>query len=95
METRNLIGYQYQPENGKKFKAIDPALGVDLPGDFYPASLAEVDAALDLAEKAFSVGDITPITSLDICCTWLYRFTSIKRDIFTVPILATLPRSFR
>jgi 2,5-dioxopentanoate dehydrogenase len=54
METRNLIGYQYIPETGKKFKAIDPALGIDLPGDFYPASLAEVDAALDLAEKAFA-----------------------------------------
>jgi 2,5-dioxopentanoate dehydrogenase len=55
METRNLIGYQYLPETGKKFKAIDPALETDLPGDFYPASLAEVDTALAMAVKAFEV----------------------------------------
>ena len=55
METRNLIGYQYLPETEKKFKAIDPAFGIDLPGDFYPASISEVDAALNLAEKAFSI----------------------------------------
>ena len=54
MDTRNLIGYQYLPETEKNFRAIDPALGIDLPGDFYPASVAEVDAALNLAEKAFT-----------------------------------------
>jgi NADP-dependent aldehyde dehydrogenase len=55
MDTRNLIGYKYQPEIGKKFKAIDPALGVDLPGEFFAASIAEADAAMNLAEKAFTV----------------------------------------
>lgn len=54
METRNLIGYTYQPEQGKKFKAIDPALGVDLPGEFYAASIAEAEAAMILADKAFA-----------------------------------------
>ncbi|HEY4323714.1 MAG TPA: aldehyde dehydrogenase (NADP(+)) [Mucilaginibacter sp.] len=54
METRNLIGYSYLPETGKKFKAVDPSLGVDLPGEFYAASLAEADAALHLADKAFT-----------------------------------------
>jgi NADP-dependent aldehyde dehydrogenase len=53
MNTRNLIGYDYLPELGNKFKAVDPALGVDLPGEFYAASLSEVNAAMDLAEKAF------------------------------------------
>ena len=53
MDTRNLIGYNYLPENGKKFKALDPALGVDLPGEFYAASIAEADAAVNLADKAF------------------------------------------
>lgn len=53
METRNLIGYNYQPELGKKFTAIDPALGVDLPGEFYAASISEANAAMELANKAF------------------------------------------
>ncbi len=55
METRNLIGYTYQPQTGNKFNAFNPALGVDLPGDFYPASLEEVDEAMNLAAKAFAV----------------------------------------
>jgi alpha-ketoglutaric semialdehyde dehydrogenase len=55
METRNLIGYNYQPEQGKKFKAIDPALGIDLPGEFYAANIAEAGAAMKLADKAFSI----------------------------------------
>jgi 2,5-dioxopentanoate dehydrogenase len=53
METRNLIGYNYLPQTGNKFKAVDPALGVDLPGEFYAASISEADAALNLAAKAF------------------------------------------
>ncbi|MDB5136692.1 MAG: aldehyde dehydrogenase [Mucilaginibacter sp.] len=55
METGNLIGYQYIKSEGKAFKAIDPSSGSELPGDFYPASLADADAALTLAEKAFAV----------------------------------------
>lgn len=51
METQNLIGYQYT-EGKKIFKAIDPSSGVELPGDFHPARSADVDAALELAEKA-------------------------------------------
>ncbi|ASU32882.1 aldehyde dehydrogenase (NADP(+)) [Mucilaginibacter xinganensis] len=55
METRNLIGYNYQPEQGKKFKAVDPASGTGLPGEFYAASMSEADAAMKLADKAFSL----------------------------------------
>lgn len=55
MDTRNLIGYEYLPELGKKFKAIDPALNIDLPGEFYAASMSEADAAMNLADKAFQV----------------------------------------
>src|SRR6201996_2455124 len=54
METRNLIGYNYQPENGTKFKAVDPALNVDLPGEFYAASIQEANTAMELADKAFT-----------------------------------------
>src|ERR1700761_963733 len=54
MDTRNLIGYQYLPELGDKFKAIDPSQNVDLPGDFFAANLSEVDAAMQLADKAFA-----------------------------------------
>ncbi len=53
METRNLIGYNYLPETGEKFRAIDPASGVDLPGDFYAASMDEADKAVNLAAEAF------------------------------------------
>jgi NADP-dependent aldehyde dehydrogenase len=56
METGNLIGYQYTTATkGKSFKAIDPSSGDELQGDFYAAGLDEVDAALNLAEKAFEV----------------------------------------
>ncbi|HVW98297.1 MAG TPA: aldehyde dehydrogenase (NADP(+)) [Mucilaginibacter sp.] len=53
METRNLIGYNYQPELGNKFKATDPAHNTDLPGDFFAASMAEANAAMELSWKAF------------------------------------------
>ncbi|HEY8782135.1 MAG TPA: aldehyde dehydrogenase (NADP(+)) [Mucilaginibacter sp.] len=53
MDTRNLTGYNYLPEHGNKFKAIDPALGVDLPGEFYVAGLSDADKALNLADRAF------------------------------------------
>src|ERR1700743_2503476 len=55
METRNLIGYNYQPELGIKFKAVNPAQGTDLPGEFFAASIAEANAAMELAWKAFEV----------------------------------------
>jgi len=54
MKTENLIGFQYIA--GKKtFKAIDPASGNELDGEFSVASAEDVDAALALAEKAFAV----------------------------------------
>jgi alpha-ketoglutaric semialdehyde dehydrogenase len=53
MNTRNLIGYNYMPELGNTFKAFDPALGTDLPGEFFVASLSEADAAMNVADKAF------------------------------------------
>src|SRR5665213_67783 len=55
MDTRNLIGYQYLPELGKKFKAVNPALNTDLPGEFYAASMSEANAAMNLGDKAFQV----------------------------------------
>ena len=54
MDTRNLIGNNYLPATGKKFRAADPSLGIDLPGDFYAASISEADAAVNLADKAFN-----------------------------------------
>jgi len=55
METANLIGYKYTEANGKSFKAIDPSKNEELPGDFFPASLEDADAALSFAEKAFGI----------------------------------------
>jgi 2,5-dioxopentanoate dehydrogenase len=54
METGNLVGYSYLALEGKGFKANNPATGGTLQGDFYAAGLADVDAALDLAQKAFA-----------------------------------------
>ena len=54
MQTQNLIGYRYLQETGKKFTGFNPATGTDIPGDFYPATLQEVDDAMNLAEKAFA-----------------------------------------
>lgn len=53
METRNLIGNSYRPGNGNNFKAVDPAQGVDLPGEFFAASIAEANEAMALADKTF------------------------------------------
>jgi len=55
METGNLIGYHYTVADGKAFHATDPASGRELPGDFFPASLDDVDMALALAEKAYTI----------------------------------------
>ncbi|HTD39266.1 MAG TPA: aldehyde dehydrogenase (NADP(+)) [Mucilaginibacter sp.] len=52
METANLIGHQYAKPEDKSFKAIDPSTGSELPGEFHIATLADVDLALNLAEKA-------------------------------------------
>jgi len=54
MQTQNLIGCQYLPDTGTKFTGFNPATGTDIPGDFYPATLQEVDDAMNLAEKAFT-----------------------------------------
>ncbi|MFI5136581.1 MAG: aldehyde dehydrogenase (NADP(+)) [Sphingobacteriales bacterium] len=53
MDTRNLIGYNYSPRIGNIFKAVNPASGEELEGDFYAAGLLEADEAVTLAEKAF------------------------------------------
>jgi alpha-ketoglutaric semialdehyde dehydrogenase len=54
METQNLVGYQYKT-GGKAFQAIDPSSGKELPGEFQIASIEDVNAALDLAEKAADI----------------------------------------
>ncbi|HEY4196124.1 MAG TPA: aldehyde dehydrogenase (NADP(+)) [Mucilaginibacter sp.] len=54
MNTKNLIGYKYI-DGGKPFKTIDPSSGAELDGEFYAASLSDVDAALALAEKAADI----------------------------------------
>ncbi len=62
METKNLIGYHYT-EGKKTFKAIDPSSGKELDGDFSIASTEDVDAALNLTEKAFAIYRYTDKTT--------------------------------
>ncbi len=52
MNTNNLVGYTYT-KGERLFRGIDPSSNTELLGDFYTASLADVDEALTLAEKAF------------------------------------------
>jgi NADP-dependent aldehyde dehydrogenase len=54
MNTQNLIGYTYT-SGEHTFQASDPSTGATLAGDFHVASLDDADAALNLAEKAFTV----------------------------------------
>ena len=53
MKTQNLLGFHYTGNNNA-FRAIDPASGHELDGDFSIATIDDVDAALNLAEKAFA-----------------------------------------
>lgn len=55
MNTKNIIGYSYLPQSGKSFRAINPASNAEITGDFYPASTADADAAVELADQAFAV----------------------------------------
>jgi NADP-dependent aldehyde dehydrogenase len=53
MKTQNLLGYNYT-EGTKTFRAIDPSSDKELEGEFHVATDSDVDAALILAEKAFT-----------------------------------------
>src|SRR6201996_9078066 len=55
METANLIGYKYTEPSGTAFKATDPSKNEELPGDFFPATMMDVDATLSLAQTAFGI----------------------------------------
>ncbi|RWY55531.1 aldehyde dehydrogenase (NADP(+)) [Mucilaginibacter gilvus] len=55
MNTKNIIGYSFLPQTGKSFKAVSPATNNEIDGDFYAATAADVDAAMQLADKAFAV----------------------------------------
>ena len=55
MNTKNIIGYQFLPQSGKSFRALNPATNAEMEGDFYPASLTDANSAMELADKAFAV----------------------------------------
>lgn len=55
MNGRNLIGNEYAEATSPAFKAINPATGETLDGDFFPAQQKDVDEALNHAAKAFTV----------------------------------------
>lgn len=55
MNTQNIVGYSILPATGKSFKAQNPATNGEIEGDFYVATVADADAAMQLAEKAFAV----------------------------------------
>jgi alpha-ketoglutaric semialdehyde dehydrogenase len=53
MNGLNIVGYSYLATDTIAFKAVNPANGQQLDGDFYPASEAAVDKAMQLAKQAF------------------------------------------
>jgi len=55
MNGQNLIGNEYAEAATSAFKAINPATGVTLEGDFFPAQQKDVDEALNRAVSAFTV----------------------------------------
>ena len=50
----SLIGYGRGDKSGATLRGVNPATGEQLPPLFYGATLAEVDAAAQLADKAFA-----------------------------------------
>src|SRR6185295_15698683 len=52
---KNMIGGELSAAGTQKFRALNPATGALLDGDFFEATPAELDKALDLAAKAFPV----------------------------------------
>src|SRR5882672_7005179 len=52
---KNMIGGELSAAGTQKFRALNPATGGKLEGDFVEATLAELDKALDLAARAFPV----------------------------------------
>ncbi|MDO7743557.1 MAG: aldehyde dehydrogenase family protein, partial [Pedobacter sp.] len=55
MNGQNLIGNEYAEAGTSAFKAINPATGATLEGDFFPAQHKDVDEALNRAVNAFTV----------------------------------------
>ena len=55
MVYKNIVCSAYTEPSGSSFQAVNPASGAALTGDFYKASLQDVEAALKGAEQAFQV----------------------------------------
>jgi alpha-ketoglutaric semialdehyde dehydrogenase len=53
MNGQNIVGYSYSTSDLDSFKALNPADGLPLAGDFYPASPDIVNKAMQLANQAF------------------------------------------
>ncbi|MES2276380.1 MAG: aldehyde dehydrogenase (NADP(+)) [Bacteroidota bacterium] len=55
MTGKNLTGFIYAPPQGEPFKVTDPATGAVLDGDFYTATPADIETAMQLADDAYTV----------------------------------------
>ncbi|MBV8878858.1 MAG: aldehyde dehydrogenase family protein, partial [Planctomycetaceae bacterium] len=55
LHGKNMIGGELSAAGAQKFRALNPATGGLLDGDFVEATPAELDRALDLAARAFPV----------------------------------------
>lgn len=55
MNTQNITGFNYAPAQGAAFKSTNPATATTLDGDFYPASAAMVNDAMQLAANAYPI----------------------------------------
>lgn len=61
---KHLIGGKWRGSGGGKFRAVNPAAGAALEPAFREAGPAEVDRALELADKAFDVLQTVPVKTI-------------------------------
>src|SRR5258708_2188178 len=53
LTAQNYVGSTTSARGAKTFRAVDPAKNVDLDPAFHEATVEEIDAALQLAERGF------------------------------------------
>ena len=61
---KHLIGGKHCGSGGRKFRGVNPATGMALEPAFFEAGEAEVNRALELADKAFEVLQTVPVKTI-------------------------------
>src|SRR5687768_1527749 len=62
LHGQNIVGHDISCCGGVAFRAVNPATGKELEGDFFEADAVEIDRAMQLAERAFDDYRMRPTT---------------------------------